>query len=140
MRHRPHPSETCNGSSFSRARFKYRQQPSNFQRFPQLRAELTKHEPSALGFCLSMRFDKCAEARAVNIIHVLKINDDPCGAGCQEIVNRRAQPGALFAERKTTFERQHMDSIHLTLCYFQRHYSPPHAANTWICDLIHNSF
>jgi hypothetical protein len=86
-----------------------------------------------------MYFDECAEARAVNIIHVFKINDDPRGTRCQEIVNHCAQPGALFAERKTTFERQKADSIHLTLCYFQRHRLPPYAPKTWICDFIHDT-
>jgi hypothetical protein len=32
---------------------------------PQARAEITKLEASAFGFCLSMHFDECAEASAV---------------------------------------------------------------------------
>ena len=55
-------SETCNSRSFARTRFEYWQQPGNFQRLPQVRAEITKLEASAFGFCLSMHFDECAEA------------------------------------------------------------------------------
>src|SRR6266849_377920 len=101
------------------------QQPGNFQRLPQVLAEITKLEASAFGFCLSMNFDECAEARAVNIIDLLQINDNPCGAGCEEIVGHCKQPAALLSEHKTPFERQKVDSIHLTLRYFQRHRLAP---------------
>jgi len=118
------PSETCNSRSFGRTRFEYWQQPSDFQRLPQVRAEITKLEASAFGFCLSMHFDECAEASAVNIVDVLQIDDNPCDAGRKEIVDHCTQPVALLSENKTTFERQKVDSIHLTLCYFQRHRLP----------------
>ena len=72
-----------------------------------------------------MHFDECAETRAVNIIDLLQINDNPCAAGCEEIVDRCKQPAALLSEDKTPFERQKLDSIHLTLRYFQRHRLPP---------------
>src|SRR5260370_11697929 len=72
-----------------------------------------------------MHFDECAEARAVNIIDLLQINDHPCGAGCQEIVDHGKQPAALFSQHKTPFERQKVDSIRLTLRYFQGHRSLP---------------
>src|SRR6266480_924591 len=100
------------------------QQPSDFQRLPQVRAEITKLEASAFGFCLSMHFDECAEASAVNIVDVLQIEDNPRAAGRKEIVDHCTQPVALLSEHKTTFERQNVDSIHLTLCYFQRHRLP----------------
>src|SRR6059058_4387289 len=118
-------SETCNSRSFGRTRFEYWQQPSDFQRLLQVRAEMTKLEASAFGFCLSMHFDECAEARAVHIIDLLQINDHPCGAGCQQIVDRGKQPAALFSQHQTSFERQKVDSIRLTLRYFQRHRWPP---------------
>src|SRR5207249_8250117 len=54
----------------------YCQEPGEFQGLLEVRAEIRKLKPSALGFCLSMRFDQCAEARAVNIIDVLEINDN----------------------------------------------------------------
>src|SRR5207253_6058174 len=92
------PSETCNSRSFGRTRFEYWQQPGNFQRLPQVLAETTKLEASAFGFCLSMNFDECAEARAINIIDLLQINDNPCGAGCEEIVGHCKQPAALLSE------------------------------------------
>src|SRR5580704_13825142 len=75
-----------------------------------------------------MHFDKCAEAGAVNIVDVLQIDDNPCGAGRKEIVDHCTQPAALLSERKAPFERQKVDSIHLTLCYFQRHRWPPQGA------------
>src|SRR5437762_13624326 len=81
------PSETCNSRSFGRTRFEYWQQPSDFQRMPQVRAEITKLEASAFGFCLSMYFDECAEASAVNIVDVLQIDDNACAAGRKEIVD-----------------------------------------------------
>src|SRR4029077_2983509 len=105
------PSETCNRRSFRRTRFEYGQQPGHFQRLPQVRAEMTKLEASALGFCLPLHFDECAEARAVNIMDLLQINDHPCGAGCQQLVNHGKQPAALFSEHKTPFEPQKVDSI-----------------------------
>src|SRR6266481_4148567 len=123
--HRPPSSETCNSRSFGRTRFEYWQQPGNFQRLPQVLAEITKLEASAFGFCLSMNFDECAEARAVNIIDLLQINDNPCGAGCEEIVGHCKQPAALLSEHKTPFERQNVDCIHLALRYFQRHRLAP---------------
>src|SRR5258708_5502265 len=86
---------------------------------------MTKLQASAFGFCLPMHFDECAEARAVNIIDLLQINDHACSAGCQEIVDHDKQPAALFSQHKTTFERQKVDSIRLTLRYFQRHRSLP---------------
>src|ERR1700733_882756 len=76
-------SETCNSHSFGRTRFKYWQQPGDFQCVPQVRSEITKLEASFVGFGLSMHFDERAEARAVNIIDLLKINDNPCDAGCE---------------------------------------------------------
>src|SRR5882762_10331774 len=72
-----------------------------------------------------MNFDECAEARAVNIIDLLQINDNPCGARCEEIIGHCKQPAALLSEHKTPFERQKVDSIHLTLRYFQRHRLAP---------------
>src|SRR6201993_2033325 len=74
-------SETCNSRGFAGTCFEYWQQPGNFQRLPQVRAEITKLEASAFGFCFSMHFDECAKARAVNIIDLLQINDNPSGAG-----------------------------------------------------------
>src|SRR5256886_10324898 len=53
-------------------------------------------------------------------VDVLQIDDNPCDAGRKEIVDHCTQPVALLSENKTTFERQKVDSIHLTLCYFQR--------------------
>jgi hypothetical protein len=123
--HRPPSSEACNSRSFGRTRFEYWQQSCSVQRLPQVRAEITKLEASAFGFCLSLDFDKGAETRTVNIIDLLQINDNPCGAGCEEIVDRCKQPAALLSEHKTPFERQNVDSIHLTLRYFQRHCLPP---------------
>src|SRR5258708_25924592 len=84
--HRPPSSETCNSRSFSRTGFEYWQQPGNFQRLPQVRAEITKLEASAFVFCLSMHFDECAEACPVNIFHLLQINDNPCCAGGEKII------------------------------------------------------
>jgi len=55
---------------------------------------MTKLQASAFGFCLSMYFDECAQARAVHIIDLLQINDHPCGAGCQQIVAYGKQPAA----------------------------------------------
>jgi hypothetical protein len=123
--HCPPSSETCNSRSFGWTRFENWQQPGNFQRLPQVRAEITKLEDSAFGFCLSMHFDESAEARAVNIIDLFQINDNPCGAGCEEIVDHCKHAAALLPEHKTPFERQKVDSIHLTLRYFQRHRLPP---------------
>src|SRR6267143_1106484 len=114
-------SETCNSRGFGGTRFEYRQQPGDFQRSRQIRAEMTKLQASAFGFCLPLHFDERAEARAVDIIDMLQINDDACGAGCEEIIDHSKQPAALLAERKTPVERQKVDSIHLTLRYFQRH-------------------
>src|SRR5256886_13403865 len=57
-------------------------------------------------------------------VDVLQIDDNPCDAGRKEIVDHCTQPVALLSENKTTFERQKVDSIHLTLCYFQRHRLP----------------
>src|SRR5258706_14087015 len=134
----PPLSETCNSRSFGRTRFEYWQQPGNFQRLPQVRAEIAKLEASAFGFRLTMHFDECTEARAINIIDLLQINDNPRGVGCEEIVDRCTQPAALFSEHKTPFERQKVDSIHLTLCYFQRHSLLPQVI-TQIRECIHNS-
>src|SRR5882762_536390 len=136
--HRPPSSETCNSRSFGRTRFEYWQQPGNFQRLPQVWAEIAKLEASAFGFRLTMHFDECTEARAINIIDLLQINDNPRGVGCEEIVDRCTQPAALFSEHKTPFERQKVDSIHFTLCYFQRHSLPPQVI-TQIRECIHNS-
>ena len=63
-----------------------------------------KLEASAFGFCVSMHLDECAEASAVNIVDVLQINDNPCDAGREEIVDDCTQPGALLSEHKTPFE------------------------------------
>src|SRR6267378_7220695 len=131
-------SETCNSRSFVRTRFEYWQQPGNFQRLPQVWAEIAKLEASAFGFRLTMHFDECTEARAINIIDLLQINDNPRGVGCEEIVDRCTQPAALFSEHKTPFERQKVDSIHLTLCYFQGHSLPPQVIIR-IRECIHNS-
>src|SRR5258708_37758390 len=87
----PPLSETCNSRSFGRTRFEYWQQPGNFQRLPQVRAEIAKLEASAFGFCLTMHFDECTEARAINIIDLLQIDDNPRGVGCEEIVDRRSE-------------------------------------------------
>jgi hypothetical protein len=126
---RPTSSETCNGRSFGRTRFEYWQQPSDFQRLPQVRAQITKLEPSAFfGFCLSMHFDECSEASAVNVVDMLQIDDNPGDAGRKEIVDHCTQPAALLSEHKAPFERQKVDSIHLTLRYFQRHRLPPQGA------------
>src|SRR5215469_1901455 len=73
-------SKTRHGGSFGRTRFKYCQEPRKFQGLLEVRAEVRKLKPSAFGFCLAMRFDQCTEARAVNIIDLLKINDNSCGA------------------------------------------------------------
>src|SRR5260370_23851704 len=78
------------------------------------------HAQLSAVFARSSR-DECAEARAVDIIDLLQINDNACGAGCGEIVDHGKQPTALLAERKTPIERQEVDSIHLPLRYFQRH-------------------
>src|SRR5882724_754252 len=43
----------------------------------------------------------------------------------QQIVDRGKQPAALFSEHQTPFKRQKVDSLHLTLRYFQRHRLPP---------------
>src|SRR6516164_11094651 len=123
--HLPPSSETCNGRRFALTRFEYWQQPGNFQRSLQVRPEITKLQASASRFCLSVRFDQCAQAGAVHIIDVLQIDNNPCAAGCQEIVNHRKQPAALLSEHKTSIERQKIDSIYLTLRYFQRHRLPP---------------
>ena len=72
-----------------------------------------------------MDFDERSEARAVNIIDLLEINDNPRGAGGVEFVDHRKQAAALLSEHKTPFERQKVDSIRLTLRYFQRHRLPP---------------
>jgi hypothetical protein len=69
--HRPPSSETCDSRSFGGPRFEYWQQPGNIQRLPQVRTEITKLEASAFGSCVSMYFDECADARAVNIIDLL---------------------------------------------------------------------
>src|SRR6266481_6105755 len=114
-------SETCNSRGFGGTRFEYRQQPGDFQRLPQIRAEITKLEASAFGFCLLLHFDECSQARAVDIIDLLQINDNPCGAGCEEIVDHGKQPVALLSKHQTPVERQKVDSIDLTLRYFQRH-------------------
>src|SRR5467141_3404639 len=137
-------SETGNGRGFGRTGFEYRQQPGHFQRSRQIRAEITKLEASAFGFCLALHFDERAEARAVDIVDMLQINDDACGAGCQEIIDHSKQPAALLTERKTPVERQKVDSIHLTLRYFQRHGRLPPPKNcssttTQIREGIHNS-
>src|SRR5580704_3730735 len=116
-----HGSETCNSCGFGGTSFEYGQKPGNFQCSPQVRAEITELERSALGFCLSMHFDQCAKTRAVNIIDLFEINDDPRGAGCEKIIDHGEQPAALLPEHKTPLERQQVDSIHLTLRYFQRH-------------------
>src|SRR5437016_5544214 len=121
----PPSSETCHRRSLTRTRFEDRQQPGHFQRLLQVRPEMTKLQASAFGFCLSMHFDECAEARAVHIIDLLQINDHTCGPGCQQIVDHCKQPAALFSQHQTPFERQKVDSIHLTLRYFQRHRWPP---------------
>src|SRR6266478_8766690 len=138
------PSETGNGRGFGGTRFEDGQQPGDFQRPRQIRAEMTKLQASAFGFCLALHFDECAEARAVDVIDLLQINDDACGAGCEEIVDHGKQPAALLAERKTPVERQKVDSIHLTLRYFQRHGRLPPPRNcsstiTRIREGIHNS-
>src|SRR5256886_8720948 len=57
-------------------------------------------------------------------VDVLQIDDNPCDAGRKEIVDHCTQPVALLSEHEATFERQKVDSIHLTLCYFQRHRLP----------------
>src|SRR5713226_3729636 len=118
-------SETCNRRSFTWTRLEYGQQPGHFQRLLQVRAEMTKLQASAFGFGLPLHFDECAEARAVHIMDLLQIDDNPCSAGCEEIVDHGKQPAALFSEHKTPFERQKVDSIRLTLRYFQRHRLPP---------------
>ena len=97
-------SETCNGRSFAGTCFEYWQQPGNFQRLPQVRAEITKLEASAFGSYVSMYFDECADARAVNIIDLLQVNDNPCRAGFEEIIDHCEQPSALLSEHKTPFE------------------------------------
>src|SRR5258708_12454308 len=83
--HRPPSSETCNSRSFVRTRFEYWQQPGNFQRLPQVRAEITKLEASAFGFCLTMHFDECPEPPPINIISFLPLNHNPCYFSCQAI-------------------------------------------------------
>src|SRR5690348_495520 len=104
---------------------------------------MAKLEASAFGFCLPMHFDECAEARAVHIIDLLQIHDNPCGAGCEQIVDHCKQPNALFSEHQTPFERQQVDSIRLTLRDFQRHRWPPPKSYsrtiTRIRESIHNS-
>src|SRR5260370_36921103 len=90
---------------------------------------MTKLQASALGFCLPLHLDECAEARAVNIIHLLQINDHPCSAGCKEIVDHGKQPAALFSEYKAPLECQQEDSIRLMQDYFQRHRLPPMLAS-----------
>src|SRR5271163_1797636 len=72
-----------------------------------------------------MHFDECTKARAVNIIDLLQINDNPCSAGCEEIVDHCPKPVALLSEHQPPFECQNVDSIHLTLRYFQWHRLPP---------------
>ena len=114
-------SETCHRRGFGGTRFEYGQQPGDFQRSRQIRAQVTKLEASAFGFGLALHFDESAEARAVDIIDMFQIKDDPCGAGGEEIVDHGKQTAALLAERKTPFERQKVDSIPLPLRYFQRH-------------------
>lgn len=72
-------SETCNRVGFGRACFKYLQKPGEFQCLLQLRTEISEHELSAFSFCLSMYFDECAEPSTVNVVDLLKTNDNFCG-------------------------------------------------------------
>lgn len=69
-------SETRDSGSFGWTRFKNGEQLGHFQGSLEVWAEIRKHKPSAFRFCLSMRFDQRAEAGAVNVIDVLKINDN----------------------------------------------------------------
>jgi hypothetical protein len=65
-----------------------------------------------------VHFDQRAEARAIHIVHVFKVDDNFCSAGCEKILNGCAKAVALFPEHETPFERENVDSIDFALRYF----------------------
>jgi len=72
-----------------------------------------------------MNFDECAEARAVNIIDLLQINDNPVWRQMRGDYRSLQATRRSLVRAQTPFERQKVDSIHLTLRYFQRHRLAP---------------
>src|SRR5437764_5251626 len=79
--------------------------------------------------------DQFADSRAVNVIHVAKVQQNLFLPLCQQVLHLVTQHYAAFAQRDAPAAIHNVDAVHLACTGFQVHWeaSLPPAVAPWTC-------